>query len=331
MTTTRNRWVLIAFALGAWPAAASAAPAMVSVFEAQVHAAPDRSSPVIHTFAENTQVSVSETTTNGFRKVRLPNGKVGYIENSDVTLAGPEATGPETARPPNAPPSVQPPGPPPSVQPPPPPFGGAPPPPPPPPPPGWVPYRRVVLDPTAFRHVGPYLRLELGLGYLSTSTSTRAASFIDSAHGFAGDFAFSLGGAVKENFILAGQFWGSWAAWPTLSSGGVNFNTGGSFTTSVYGIGPNFTWYLMPANVLFSVTPSLTWVDFGNYYSYYGSYSSDAGFGTRFTVAKEWWVAPHWSIGVSGWFLFSFNGVGSGLHGTWDTYAGGIGFTTSMN
>ena len=82
----RTRIALLAFALLSLPAAAFAAPATVTVFEAQVHAAPDLSSPVIHRFAENAHISVSEEAIDGFRKVRLPNGKVGYIEEQAISL-----------------------------------------------------------------------------------------------------------------------------------------------------------------------------------------------------------------------------------------------------
>jgi hypothetical protein len=313
---TRNSAALLAFVLSLVPTRALAVPATVAVFEAQVHSAPDLSSPVIHTFPESAQVSVSETATNGFRKVRLPNGKVGYIEERAVALSGKEAP-------------VTPPGPPPGGQPPPPPFAAPPPPPPPPPGPYYVPYRRVIIDPTAYRHLGLYMRLEFGLGYLNSSTTASQTLFnFDRSHGFATDFGFTIGGAVRENFILAGQFWATWAPSPSLTLRGGSLS-GGTLSTTLYGFGPSFTWYLMPVNVLFSVTPSVTWINFGDYY--YGNYSTDVGFGTRFAVGKEWWVATHWSVGVTGWFVFSINREGGGSNADWQTFAGGIGFSTTLN
>src|SRR5690349_14587206 len=83
----RTATSLLAFALLLSPITALAAPATIRVFEAQVHAAPDPSSPVVYTFAENTRVSVSEDSINGFRRVRLPGGKIGYIEESALALA----------------------------------------------------------------------------------------------------------------------------------------------------------------------------------------------------------------------------------------------------
>ena len=302
---------LIAFAALFLPGPVFAAPATVRVFEAPVHSAPDRSSPVIHTFAENARVSVSEDVTNGFRRVRLPNGSVGYIEQSAIALAAP-------AMPPERPP-------------PPPPFA-APPPPPPPPPPGAYPYpyrRRVYRDPTAFRHAGLFLRLNLGLGYMSSSAPADRTFFtFDSSRGFAGDLGFALGGTPRENFIVAGEFWSTWAASPTLRSQGATVPSGSTFSNSLHGVGPNLTWYWMPSNTYASVTPSLTWMNFGDVF---GSFTTDVGFGTRFALGKEWWVGPHWGIGVSSWFVFSLNREGGGSDATWRTFEGGLAFSATLN
>jgi hypothetical protein len=313
----RNLVALLAFVLVSLPATAFAASATITVFEAKVHASPDRSSPVIHTFTENTRVSVSEEATNGFRRVRLPSGRVGYIDETAISLGGAEA---------------QPPTPPPAEPPPPPTFAPPPPPPSAPPPGGYryPPYRRVYYaDPTAFRHLGLFLRLDLGLGYMDSSTSANRTFFtFDSSHGVAGEFALAVGGAVKENFIVAGELWTGWVPSPTLTSRGLSVPTGSTFSNALVGIGPNFTWYLMPTNVFLSVTPSLTWVNFSDVFA---SYTTDVGFGTRFALGKEWWVAPHWGIGVSGWFLFSFNREGGGADATWRTFAGGLGFSATLN
>jgi hypothetical protein len=317
---TRSRLAVLALALGALPAAARAAPATVTAFEAQVHAAPDRASAVIYAFPENSRVSVSEDVTNGFRRVRLPDGRVGYIEDGAVALAA--GAGPP-------PPGPPPPGPPPPS--PPPPLAR---PPPPPPPPGPYSYgppyrRRAYQDATAYRHLGLFLRLDLGLGYMDSSTSVDRTFFsFDASHGGAGEFAFALGGAVRENFIVAGEFWSSWTPSPTLRSQGASVPTGGTFSNALLALGPTFTWYLMPENVYFSATPSLTWLDFSDAFD---SFQSDVGFGTRLALGKEWWVGPHWGLGVSGWFAFSFNKEGGGSDATWRTFLGGVAFTATLN
>lgn len=331
---TRHLALPLALALLALPGVARAAPATVAVFEAEVHAAPDRSSPVLDTLPEDARVSASEAVTNGFRKVRLPDGKVGWIEEGALALGAPEARPPGQA--PGQPPA-QPPGPPPSRTPPPPPYAAPPPPyaaPPPygapPPPYGYPGYRRAAyVDPNAFRHLGLYLRLDLGLGYLGSSTSSSGTLFtFDRSRGFAGDIAFALGGAIQENFILAGQFWATSAADPSLTQHGATVPNGGTLSNALYGVGPCFTWYLMPANVFLSVTPSLTWLEFGDYY---GSYQTDVGFATRVALGKQWWVGPHWGIGVTGWFVGGFNREGGGADATWRSFAGGLAFSAALN
>lgn len=75
---------------------AHAAPAVVKVFEAKAHAQPDTASPVLHTFVEKAEVSVSEEAEAGWRRVRLPDGNVGYIQESALRLVTAEAA-PATA------------------------------------------------------------------------------------------------------------------------------------------------------------------------------------------------------------------------------------------
>jgi hypothetical protein len=317
---------LLAVLLLVSPAAARAAPATIAVFEAEVHAAPDAASPIVHTFPENTRVSVSEEAVNGFRKVRLPEGRIGYIEEGALRLAA--------ARPPAPPRAEQPPPPGYGTPPPPPPPGyGTPPPPgygapPPPPRPAYYPPRRYYADPTDFRHVGLFLRFDFGLGYQGSSTSASATGFsFDSAHGGAGELGIAVGGAVKENVLLAAHFWGTAVASPTVTTNGTAFSSGGDFSSSLFGIGPSLDYYFMPQNVYLSVTPSLTWLRFSDAFD---SFDSSAGFGTRFALGKEWWVGRRWGLGLAGWFAFSFNKEIDGGP-TWKTYAGGLGFSGTFN
>jgi len=306
--TIRTWTSLLAFVLLALPATVPAAPATISVFEAQVHASPDRSSPVVHTFPENTRVSVSEEAVNGFRRVRLPDGKTGYVAETDLTLA---AVRPPAPAPP----------PPPAFEPPPPP--GFAPPPPPPRRPTYYP-ARVYYDPTAFRHLGFFLRLTAGLGYMGSSTSIG-----DSAHGGAGEFGLALGGAVAPNMLLGAHFWGVGSLGSPDTSGAFFPAGGGNIWVSLFGIGPSFDYYFMPQNVYVSVTPSLTWLHFSD--SFFNTFDTSTGFGTRFALGKEWWVAPHVGLGLSGWFAFSFNKESGGGSPTWRTYTGGLGFSATFN
>lgn len=64
-----------------------AEPATINAFEAPAYERPDKQSPVLHTFVERAEVSVSEQGENGFRKARLPDGKVAYVEESLLSFA----------------------------------------------------------------------------------------------------------------------------------------------------------------------------------------------------------------------------------------------------
>lgn len=70
------------------PTVARAEPAVIKVFEARVYAGPKTSSPILKTLVEDTKVSVSEEATNGFRRVRLQDGNVGYVSESALSFPG---------------------------------------------------------------------------------------------------------------------------------------------------------------------------------------------------------------------------------------------------
>ena len=78
-----------------------AAPAVVRVFEAAVRRDPSPNSPVVHVFSEESALFVSEEVTDGWRRVRLPDGGTGYIRDADIRLvtwpAAPAAPPPEPA------------------------------------------------------------------------------------------------------------------------------------------------------------------------------------------------------------------------------------------
>ncbi len=68
------------------PATTLAAPARVKVFEAAARAKPDAAALVVKTFPEDTELSVSEEVTDGWRRVRLPDESVGYVRDDEVEL-----------------------------------------------------------------------------------------------------------------------------------------------------------------------------------------------------------------------------------------------------
>lgn len=67
----------------------SAAPAKVKVFEADAHAEPRKESFVLHRYVENDALSVSEESDGfGWRRVRLPDGQVGFMTETDLAIEG---------------------------------------------------------------------------------------------------------------------------------------------------------------------------------------------------------------------------------------------------
>ncbi len=176
------------------------------------------------------------------------------------------------------------------------------------------------VDATAHRHLGFALRLDGGIGY---SSSTGMAT---SLGGATGAFGVVIGGAVMENLILGADFWGTgmFGSSPMMQSNGTGYG--------LWGAGVNVTYYLMPANVYFSASPSVTLVSSMSHSgSNYAMNPSNAGFGLKASVGKEWWVGDHWGIGLAAQFFGSWNSAQNSLSATWSTLGGGLAFSATYN
>ena len=193
----------------------------------------------------------------------------------------------------------------------------------PPPPPQAMP--PPPMDPTAHRHLGFYLHLDLGLGGLASSASTPLGDAKLSGTG--GSFSIAAGGAVSENFILAGHVWGHSVSDPRVELGGQSATASGS-TVSLTGVGLDLTWYLMPSNVYFTVTPSITKLSVE-----YNGQTSDTenGLGLQLAVGKEWWVSDHWGIGLNGLVAISSNKDKGTDPPTWSSSSFAITFSATYN
>src|SRR5262249_56674629 len=73
------------------------------------------------------------------------------------------------------------------------------------------------VDPTAHRHLGFFFHLDVGGGYFYSSAGTGTGVSIS---GPAAPLGLAVGGAVAENWIVAGELWGSLAPNPKVSYGG---------------------------------------------------------------------------------------------------------------
>lgn len=81
-----------------------ATPARVKVFEATARKEPSETAEKVHTFVENTDVSVAEVDENGWRKVRMPDGSVAWIKSVELTMG--EVASPLAAAPVPPPPAL---------------------------------------------------------------------------------------------------------------------------------------------------------------------------------------------------------------------------------
>lgn len=95
------------------PARAHAEPAVIAVFEAVARAEPSPTAAPLQTLVEGTGVTVSEEAKDGWRRVRLTGGAIGWIEERSLAFPGkagvtPAGTAVAPALPPALPPSLAP-------------------------------------------------------------------------------------------------------------------------------------------------------------------------------------------------------------------------------
>ena len=167
-------------------------------------------------------------------------------------------------------------------------------------------------DSTVHRHLGFFFRADVGLGYLSSPNQQSEGPAPIS--GLSVPLGLAVGGAVAENWILAGEVWGGF----TTSTG--------NRTLFVYGYSLAVVHYFMPANVFISFAPGIARfsIETGNV-----SVSSNYGPGFKFAVGKEWWVGDHWGLGIAAELIFAVNG-GNGFS-TVSTVGPGLTFTATFN
>jgi hypothetical protein len=185
------------------------------------------------------------------------------------------------------------------------------------------------VDNTVHRHLGFFIRPDLGFGYMSVSEPTGTSSGDMTISGAAGLFGVVIGGAVSENIIVAGHIFDAVIVKPNIS-----FSSGGSGSPSdtqlgLFGIGPDFTYYWMPSNVYLTATLALTRVTL----TVNGQDSnSEYGIGGRVGLGKEWWVSDHWGLGIAGHLSFSTNkDSGTSNPPTLSSWALGATFSATYN
>jgi len=184
-------------------------------------------------------------------------------------------------------------------------------------------------DPTIHRHLGFFLRPDLGVGFMTTTEPTRTSLGDLTISGPAGVLGFVVGGAVHENIILGAHIFDGVVVNPTVTlSSGQSAGTSNT-SLSMFGIGPEFTYYWMPSNLYFSGTLAVTRMSL----TVNGSNNnSNVGFGARLALGKEWWVSDHWGLGLAGHLSFSSNqDSGRGNTPTLSTWVFAAAFSATYN
>jgi hypothetical protein len=177
---------------------------------------------------------------------------------------------------------------------------------------------------TRHRHLGGFVRPDLGFGYVYMSASSNGTDA--SIKGLAGSFGVAAGGALSENSILAFHFWDVVATNPTVTVGGFAPSNADA-TLTIIAFGPEYTRYFGD-NLYFSITPSLSRATLST-----GGNSSDTnwGFGLRAGLGKEWWVSDHWALGAVGHLTFSANQDSGSNPPTWTGWGGTVAFSATYN
>lgn len=185
---------------------------------------------------------------------------------------------------------------------------------------------------SAHRHRGLFLRPDIGFGYLTASMSDQGGDYTLSGGG--GYLGFAIGGSLADGVILAGHLWGMNATSPNITYNGQ----GGSLSDTNLGfaaIGPEFDYYVMPANFFFAATLALSRVALrtgGRLTSGGTDYSTQLGTAGQLAAGKEWWVSDSWGLGLKVELTATANKDHSSSNApTWVGFAFAVGFSATYN
>ena len=145
-------------------------------------------------------------------------------------------------------------------------------------------------------HDGFYMRLDIGVGYLSASESYGGGTDYYSGAGLTYGAAF--GGAIAPNLIIFGELFGTTVLDATYTYRGSSGPSGMDIT--MYAFGPGVAYYFEPINLYLSGSLAFTKMSFSDTGTGAAIDDTRLGFGLNFMVGKEWWVGREWGIGLAG-------------------------------
>lgn len=151
----------------------------------------------------------------------------------------------------------------------------------------------------AYRHEGLLLRMTVGGGYLQSRTVDLAGG--PRVYGGALEYSLGVGGMVAPNFGLFANVFGSSVIDAQVTAGVRAPFPDGRNDLHAIGLGLGFTYYFMPVNVYLSVSIGPAFAHMRA--DAFNIRSNEVGFGSEWSVAKEWWIGPELGFGLGGRLL----------------------------
>jgi hypothetical protein len=146
---------------------------------------------------------------------------------------------------------------------------------------------------------GFLMRVQIGGGYRSASAGDGSTAVDVSGSGVG--FSLLMGGAVAESVFLYGEYMTEMTANPTIEVGQAKVVANETFTR-LHAFGPGIT-YLMPQGMHVGGTLVFAQMSIerdGNEVA-----STKVGYGFSARVGKDFWLSPHYALGVVGQFTFA--------------------------
>lgn len=176
------------------------------------------------------------------------------------------------------------------------------------------------------QHDGVFVRMTLGAGRAKMTLLGEGAPTLVYA-GTAAALSLAVGGVVRPNLIVFGQF-----AYVTLP--GATVSRGGAVGEPlrddqgliVAGLGPGLTYYFAENYYMgFAVMLSRVFAQAGEQVFT----DSRRGVGLDLRLGREWWLSDNWGVGV--FVSFEVAGAERETSGRWKTQASAVGLSATFN
>ena len=161
-------------------------------------------------------------------------------------------------------------------------------------PPVYAPPEPLPPPPPAPVHAGFFLRLHLGIG-LDSFSSSGGSTGTTQISGPGPSLALAVGGAIAPNLALFGTFFETGVGGPATVKT-TRTDIAATDNVGLGGLGGGVVYYLEPLNLYLSGALALTVLVVndvkGNTLA-----ETKGGIGFEGMVGKEWWVSQHWGVG----------------------------------